>query len=212
MLPGGKPTQIKIEERWLLPAVLELVPEECEVNQVTTMIVEQDDWRKPFSDYFNHGTWPDDLVEDVACNSAYPHISTRPGSCFDDHLVKKYFYGVSREKKLIKYYKRCTMECAVAIKVVPRCITGSDWRGTIGQKSWPIASKLLKPVITVKFMVTSSINHQFRFTLLFPHGHSMHGELMLLALSSLPRPRGITTFSPRPTTFPSGLRPYFYGK
>ncbi|XP_021321401.1 uncharacterized protein LOC110437319 [Sorghum bicolor] len=63
VLPGGEPAEIKIEERWLLPAVLELVPEEYEVNQVTTMIVEQDDWRKPFIDYFNHGTWPDDSVE-----------------------------------------------------------------------------------------------------------------------------------------------------
>ena len=63
MLPGGEPAEIKIEERWLLPAVLELVPEEYEVNQVTTMIVEQNDWRKPFIDYFNHDTWPDDSVE-----------------------------------------------------------------------------------------------------------------------------------------------------
>jgi ribonuclease HI len=32
VLPSGKPAQIKIEERWLLPAVLELVPDEYEVN------------------------------------------------------------------------------------------------------------------------------------------------------------------------------------
>ena len=63
VLPGGEPAEIKIEERWLLPAVLELIPEEYDVNQVTMMIVERDDWRKPFIDYFNHGTWPDDSVE-----------------------------------------------------------------------------------------------------------------------------------------------------
>jgi hypothetical protein len=129
--------------------------------------------------------------KDVACISAYHHISTRPGSCTDDRLAKKYFYGVSREKKLIRSYKRCTMECAVAIKVVPRCIIESGWLDTIGQKSWPIASKLLRLVTTVKFMVTSSINHRFRFTLLFPHGHSMCGELVP---SSLLHIRGITTF------------------
>jgi hypothetical protein len=47
-----EPMQVGIEERWLLPAVLEHVPEECEVNTVTTNAVEVDDWRRPFLDYF----------------------------------------------------------------------------------------------------------------------------------------------------------------
>jgi hypothetical protein len=50
VLPDGEPTQIKIEERWLLPAVLELVPKESEVDHVSVMVVEDDDWRKPFFD------------------------------------------------------------------------------------------------------------------------------------------------------------------
>jgi hypothetical protein len=104
------------------------------------------------------------------------------------------------------------MEYAVAIKVVPRCIIGSGWLGTTGQKSWLIALELQRLVITVKFMATSSINHRFRFTLPFPHGHSMRGELMLLAPLSLPHPKGITTFLLQLTTFPSGLRPYLYEK
>jgi hypothetical protein len=55
VLPDGEPAQIKIEERWILPAVLELVLEEFEVDHVSVMTVEEDDWRKPFFDYFNHG-------------------------------------------------------------------------------------------------------------------------------------------------------------
>jgi hypothetical protein len=55
VLPDGEPVQIKIEERWILPAVLELVLEEFEVDHVSVMTVEEDDWRKPFFDYFNHG-------------------------------------------------------------------------------------------------------------------------------------------------------------
>jgi ribonuclease HI len=63
VLPDGLPAQIKIEERWLLPAVLELVPEEYEVDHVSVMVVEEDDWCKPFFDYFNHGILPNDPVE-----------------------------------------------------------------------------------------------------------------------------------------------------
>jgi ribonuclease HI len=63
VLPDGDPAQIKIEERWLLPAVLELAPEEYEVDRVSVTAVEEDDWRKPFFDYLNHGILPNDHVE-----------------------------------------------------------------------------------------------------------------------------------------------------
>jgi hypothetical protein len=63
VLPDGEPAQIKIEERWLLPAVLKLIPEEYEVDHISVMAVEEDDWRKPFFDYFNHGILPNDHVE-----------------------------------------------------------------------------------------------------------------------------------------------------
>jgi hypothetical protein len=63
VLPEGEPAQIKIEERWLLPAVLELIPHEYEVHHVVANTIGEDDWRKPFLDYFNHGTLPDDIVE-----------------------------------------------------------------------------------------------------------------------------------------------------
>jgi hypothetical protein len=63
VLPDGEPAQIRIEERWLLPAVLKLVPEEYEVDRVLVMAVEEDEWRKPFFDYFNHGILPNDRVE-----------------------------------------------------------------------------------------------------------------------------------------------------
>jgi len=49
-LPEGKSAQVTVEERWLLPAVLELIPEEHEVNTITACAVEDDDWFKPFID------------------------------------------------------------------------------------------------------------------------------------------------------------------
>jgi hypothetical protein len=54
---------MKIEERWLLPAILELVPEGYEVGHVSLMVVEEDDWHKPFFDFFNHGILLNDHVE-----------------------------------------------------------------------------------------------------------------------------------------------------
>jgi ribonuclease HI len=61
VLPDGQLAQIKIEERWLLPTILELVLEE--VDHVSVMTVKKDDWRKPFFDYFNHGILLNDHVE-----------------------------------------------------------------------------------------------------------------------------------------------------
>jgi hypothetical protein len=43
--------------------VLELIPQEYEVHHVVANTSGDDDWRKPFLDYFNHGTLPDDIVE-----------------------------------------------------------------------------------------------------------------------------------------------------
>ncbi|KAM0829812.1 hypothetical protein ACQ4PT_066635 [Festuca glaucescens] len=63
VLPDGKPTQVNIEERWLLPAVLDLVPEDCEVNTITTNVVEEGEWLQPFLDYFKHGRLPEDTTE-----------------------------------------------------------------------------------------------------------------------------------------------------
>jgi hypothetical protein len=42
LLDGG-PAQIKIEKMWLLPAVLELIPKEYEVDHVLAMMAEEDD-------------------------------------------------------------------------------------------------------------------------------------------------------------------------
>jgi hypothetical protein len=63
VLPDGEPAQIKIEERWLLPTVLELVPEEYVIDSVSIMAVEEEDWHKSFFDYFNHDILPNDHVK-----------------------------------------------------------------------------------------------------------------------------------------------------
>jgi hypothetical protein len=62
LLPEGEPALVKIEERWLLLAVLELIPQEYVVQHVVANNSGDDDWRKPSLDYFNYGTLPDDIV------------------------------------------------------------------------------------------------------------------------------------------------------
>jgi len=62
IFPNNESAHVRVEERWLLPAVLELVQEEHEVNVVVVANVEEDDWRKSFFDYFNHGIHPNDPV------------------------------------------------------------------------------------------------------------------------------------------------------
>ena len=63
VLPNDSAMQVTVEERWLLPAVLELIPAEYEVNTITTNAVEEGDWLRPFLDYFKHGSLPDDPVK-----------------------------------------------------------------------------------------------------------------------------------------------------
>jgi ribonuclease HI len=63
VLPEGELALVKIEERCLLPAVLELIPQEYEVHHIVANTSGDDDWCKPFIDYFNHGTLPHDIVE-----------------------------------------------------------------------------------------------------------------------------------------------------
>ena len=79
VLPDGEPAQIKIEERWLLPAVLELVPQEYEVNHILVMVVDESDWHKPFLDYFNHGILPKDLVERRRLQQRLPIYTYKAG-------------------------------------------------------------------------------------------------------------------------------------
>nr|XP_051211175.1 uncharacterized protein LOC127328628 [Lolium perenne] len=63
VLRDDKSMQVTVEERWLLPAVLELIPPKYEVNSITTNVVEEDEWLQPFLDYFKHGSLPDDPVK-----------------------------------------------------------------------------------------------------------------------------------------------------
>ncbi|KAK1665874.1 hypothetical protein QYE76_054033 [Lolium multiflorum] len=63
VLPDDKSMQVTVEKRWLLPAVLELIPPEYEVNTITTNMVDQDEWLQPFLDYFKHGSLPDDPIK-----------------------------------------------------------------------------------------------------------------------------------------------------
>ena len=43
VLPDNKTMQVNVEERWLLPAVLEHIPAEYEVNSIMTNAVEEDE-------------------------------------------------------------------------------------------------------------------------------------------------------------------------
>jgi hypothetical protein len=62
VLPDGE-AKVKVEERWLLPVVLDLITKNGDVNIVTTNNVHDQDWHKPFIDYFKHGTLPTDPVK-----------------------------------------------------------------------------------------------------------------------------------------------------
>jgi hypothetical protein len=62
VLPDGE-AEVKVEERWLLPVVLDLITKNGDVNIVTTNNVHDQDWHKPFIDYFKHGTLPTDPVK-----------------------------------------------------------------------------------------------------------------------------------------------------
>jgi hypothetical protein len=61
VFPEDETTQVTVEERWLLPAVLELVPEE--VNIVTINVIKEYDRLQPFFNYFKHGSLPNDPVK-----------------------------------------------------------------------------------------------------------------------------------------------------
>jgi hypothetical protein len=63
VLPNDIPMQVTVEERWLLPAVLELILTEYEVNTITTNAVDEHEWLQPFLDYFKHGSLPDNPVK-----------------------------------------------------------------------------------------------------------------------------------------------------
>jgi hypothetical protein len=64
IFPEGESAQVTtVEERWLPPAVREIIPEECEVSTITTNAVEEGDWLRPFLDYFKHDSLPNDPVE-----------------------------------------------------------------------------------------------------------------------------------------------------
>ncbi|KAM0871966.1 hypothetical protein ACQ4PT_039043 [Festuca glaucescens] len=63
VLPNDKSMQVMVEERWLLPAILELILAEYEVNIIIANVVDEDEWMQPFLDYFKHGSLPDDPVK-----------------------------------------------------------------------------------------------------------------------------------------------------
>jgi hypothetical protein len=50
--------QVTVEERWLLPAILELIPTEYEVNTITTNAVDEHEWLQPFLDYSSTAASP----------------------------------------------------------------------------------------------------------------------------------------------------------
>nr|CAD1837640.1 unnamed protein product [Ananas comosus var. bracteatus] len=50
-LPPDGIVEIRVEQRWLLPSVLEFFPSDYQVNVVTCTQVEVNDWRAPFIDY-----------------------------------------------------------------------------------------------------------------------------------------------------------------
>ena len=121
VLPKGKPANLQIEERWLLPAILELIPNECDVHHIVTTVIREEDWRKPFLDYFSHGILPSDPVERRRLQRHLPSYIYKQRPCIDTLSVKRSYCDVSLDMKLIKFCKRSTMAFAEATKVDPKC-------------------------------------------------------------------------------------------
>ena len=99
------------------------------------------------------------LLKGGRYNNTSHHISTRLRPYIGVPLTKKFCYDASLEKKPIKYFMKCIMECVVVIKAALRCTIASGWQDISGQGSWWIVSKLQGLVIIAKFMVISSICH-----------------------------------------------------
>jgi hypothetical protein len=126
VLPDGGPAQVKIEERWHLLAVLELILAEYEVDHVSVMEVEEDDWHKPLSNYFNHGILPNDHVERRCLQQWLTAYILKVEVLYRWAFGQEFSCGVYQGKKPIKYYLRCIKVYVVDIKAIPKCIITSS--------------------------------------------------------------------------------------
>ena len=91
VLPKGEPDQVQIEEIWLLPLDLELIPPEYDVHHVMAYTTGDDDWRKPFLDYFNNETLPSDTVERHRLQRRLPSYIVKEELCTGVLLGMKCF-------------------------------------------------------------------------------------------------------------------------
>jgi hypothetical protein len=119
VLPDGEPAQIKIEEMWLLPAVLELVPEEYEVDRVSVMAVEEDDWHKPFFDYFNHGILPNDHVERRHLQQRLTSYILKAGVLYRRSFGQEILSWCVSRKEADQIHLRCIKMYVAGIKAAP---------------------------------------------------------------------------------------------
>ena len=72
------------------------------------------------------------LLKGNEYSNASRHISTRLGPYIGVPLAKRFYCDVFLERKLIKYFMKCIMECVVVIRAVLRCTIASDWRDISG--------------------------------------------------------------------------------
>lgn len=204
---GDDPARIVVEERWLFPAVLELIPEEVETNTITTDAVDEEDWRQPFFDYFKHGSLPKDAVERRQLQRRLPSYIYKVG------VLYKRSYG---HEVLLRCVNR--NEANEVLQEVQHGVCGGHQSGPKMYHSirlvgyyWPgiMADCLkLKLVMAAKSTTTSRTNHQFHSTRQSLLGHSTLGESMSSASSTRLPQEGTISFSLPQTTFPSGQRPY----
>lgn len=193
VLPEGKPAQIIVEEKWLLPAVLELIPEEYEVNHVMTVDDKEDDWRKPFLNYFKHGIMPDDPVERRRLQRRLPSYVYKANTLYRQSFGQEILLRcVSRD------------EAEKILKEVQHGVCGGHQGGPkmyhsirIGGYYWPgIMIDCLRVARSChNCQIHGDLKHQPPVPLhpTIP-GHLMHGEWMLLALLIHPLQEGISLF------------------
>lgn len=171
-LPDGE-THIKVEERWLLPAVLELIPENYDVNTVMTTEAD-DDWRKPFLDYFKHGSLPSDLVTRRQLQRRLPSYIFKAG------VLYRRSYGHELPLRCLS-----RSEADKALEEVHSGVCGGHQSGRRMYHSiklaggyWPgMISDCIRIARTCRdcHMEISSISHQCLYIQLFLHGHLMLG-------------------------------------
>jgi hypothetical protein len=154
------------------------------------MAVEEDDWRKPFFDYFNHGILLNDHVERHCLQQRLTSYILKAGvlyqRSFGQEVLSRCVSRKEANQILLEMHKvLCGGHQSGAKMYHSIKLVGYYW-----PELWLIASRLLSLVIISKFMIMSNICHQFLSILGSRHGHLMLGGIDFIGAIEPPSARG----------------------